>query len=260
MGIDGIVEMVDEFDLNKRTGIDLPNEVISWTPSREFKRRMQPRDPEWRDIDTVYSSFGQVYDIITPISLLRTIAGISMDGRLYIPHLLKEVRALGTPNTAEYKAAVTFQPLDSSRPNPKVVAIPEDIDHAVVEGMWRVVNGGGTGARIQMAGFDIAGKTGTAQVVGLGKDTGKNKDHSWFVSYAPAYKPEIAMVALIENSGFGGSHAAPAVRGVYDVYYRKTRHEEPPGAVAKQIPKNENQPAKKSEPATAAQQTAVNNQ
>ena len=260
MGIDGIVEMVDQFDLNKRTGIDLPNEVVSWTPSREFKRRMQPRDPEWRDIDTVYSSFGQVYDIITPISLLRTIAGISVDGRLYIPHLLKEVKAFGNPNTPDYKAAVAFQPLDSARPNPKVVPIPEDIDHAVVEGMWRVVNGGGTGARISMAGFDIAGKTGTAQVVGLGKDTGKNKDHSWFVTYAPAYKPEIAMVALIENSGFGGSHAAPAIRGVYDVYYRKTRHEEPPGAIAKQTAKNENQPAKKTAPATAAQQTAVNNQ
>jgi penicillin-binding protein 2 len=231
MGIDGIVEMVDEFDLNKRTGIDLPNEVVSWTPSREFKRRMQPRDPEWRDIDTVYASFGQVYDIITPISLIRTIAGVSMDGRLYIPHLLKEIKAFGTPGTPDYRGPVTFQPLDPSRPNPKVIPIPEDIDHTVVEGMWRVVNAGGTGSRIQMAGFDIAGKTGTAQVVGLGKDTGKNKDHSWFVSYAPAYKPEIAMVALIENSGFGGSHAAPAVRGVYDVYYRKTRHEEPPGAV-----------------------------
>ena len=120
--------------------------------------------------------------------------------------------------------------------------------------MWRVVNGGGTGARIAMAGFDIAGKTGTAQVVGLGKDVGKNKDHAWFVTYAPAYKPEIAMVALIENSGFGGSHAAPAIRGVYDVYYRKTRNEEPPGAV-KQIAKN--QPAKPA-PAAAAQQTAVN--
>jgi len=109
-----------------------------------------------------------------------------------------------------------------------------------------------------MAGFDIAGKTGTAQVVGLGKDTGKNKDHAWFVTYAPAYKPEIAMVALIENSGFGGSNAAPAIRGVYDVYYRKTRHEEPPGAV-KQIAKNE--PAKpKPSPATAAQQTAINNE
>jgi penicillin-binding protein 2 len=260
MGIDGIVQMVDEFDLNKRTGIDLPNEVVSWTPSREFKRRMQPKDPEWRDIDTVYSSFGQVYDIITPISLLRTIAGISVDGRLYVPHLLKEVKAFGTPNTPDYKAAVTFQPLDQTRPNPKVVPIPEDIDQAVVEGMWRVVNGGGTGARIQMAGFDIAGKTGTAQVVGLGKDVGKNKDHSWFVTYAPAYKPEIAMVALIENSGFGGHHAAPAIRAIYDVYYRKTRHEEPPGAVAKQVAKNETTPTKKTEPAAAAQQTAVNNQ
>jgi penicillin-binding protein 2 len=255
MGIDGIVEMVNEFDLNKRTGIDLPNEVVSFTPSREFKRRNWPRDPEWRDIDTVYSSFGQVYDIITPISLLRTIAGISEHGRLYVPHLLKEVKPFGNQGTPDYRAAVTFQPLDQSRPNPKVISIPEDIDHAVVEGMWRVVNAGGTGARIQMAGFDIAGKTGTAQVVELGKDTGKNKDHSWFVSYAPAYKPEIALLALIENSGFGGTHAAPAVRGVYEVYYRKTRHEEPPGTV-KQIAKE--QPAKPA-PATAAQQTAVVN-
>jgi penicillin-binding protein 2 len=231
MGIDGIVSMVDEFDLNKRTGIDLPNEVVSWTPSREFKRKMQPRDPEWRDIDTVYSSFGQVYDIITPISLIRTISAISMSGQMYIPHLLKEVRPIGTPGTPEYLAAAGFQSLDSSRPNPKVLPIDEATHHAVVEGMWSVVNGGGTGAGIRMAGFDIAGKTGTAQVVGLGKDVGKNKDHSWFVSYAPAYKPEIAMVALIENSGFGGKHAAPAVRGVYDTFYRKTRHEEPPGAV-----------------------------
>lgn len=258
MGIDGIVEMVDEFDLNKRTGIDLPNEVVSWTPSREFKRRMQPRDPEWRDIDTVYASFGQVYDIITPISLLRTIGAVAEDGRMYIPHLLKEVKAFGTPGTPDYREAVTFQPLDQSRPNPKVIEIPEDIDHAVVEGMWRVVNAGGTGARIQMAGFDIAGKTGTAQVVGLGKDVGKNKDHSWFVTYAPAYKPEIAMVALIENSGFGGSHAAPAIRGVYDVYYRKTRHEEPPGAAVKQIAKKE--PAAGETAAVAQQRAAVANQ
>jgi hypothetical protein len=81
------------------------------------------------------------------------------------------------------------------------------------------------------------------------------------------------MVALIENSGFGGQHAAPAVRGIYDVYYRKTRHEEPPGTVAKQIAKNEPakpEPAKpapaKPAPAkpvaaksAARQQTAANN-
>src|SRR5688500_6317174 len=126
MGIDGIVSMVDEFDLNKRTGIDLPNEVVSWTPSREFKRRMQPRDPEWRDIDTVYASFGQVYDIITPISLIRAISAVSQGGKMYIPHLLKEVPALGD------HAAVKFQPLDPSRPNPKVIPIPEDLHTAVV--------------------------------------------------------------------------------------------------------------------------------
>jgi penicillin-binding protein 2 len=87
--------------------------------------------------------------------------------------------------------------------------------------MWGVVNGGGTGARLKIENFDIAGKTGTAQVASLGKDVGANKDHSWFVSFAPAYKPEIAVIALIENSGFGGSHAGPAARGVYDAYLLK---------------------------------------
>jgi penicillin-binding protein 2 len=261
MGIDGIVSMVDEFDLNKRTGIDLPNELVSWTPSREFKRRMQPRDPEWRDIDTVYASFGQVYDIITPISLVRAISAVSQSGRMYIPHVLKEVEPIGTPNTADYKGSVGFQPLDPKRPNPKVIPIPQDIHDVVVDGMWSVVNAGGTAQRIKMDGFDIAGKTGTAQVVALGKDTGKNKDHSWFVTYAPAFKPEIAMVALIENSGFGGHHAAPAIRGVYDVYYRKTRHQEPPGTLPKpQIAKTETPKTNKPATATAQQQAIVSNQ
>ena len=231
MGLDGIVAMVDQFDLNKRTGIDIPNEVVSWTPSREFKRRMQPRSPEWSDIDTVYASFGQVYDVITPIALIRAIAGISVGGKLYTPHFVKEFKPVGQPGDSFFRPGRGFQPLDASRPHPKNVEIPHDISHIVAEGMWSVVNAGGTAGAIKMAGFDIAGKTGTAQVVGLGKDVGKNKDHSWFVSYAPSPKPEIAMVALIENSGFGGHHAAPAVRRVYDAYYRKTRHAEPPGAL-----------------------------
>jgi penicillin-binding protein 2 len=262
MTIEGIAAMVDEFDLNKRTGIDLPNEVISFTPSREFKRKNWPRDPDWRDIDTVYASFGQVYDIITPISLLRTISAVSEAGNMYIPHVLKEVRPIGTPGTPDYKGPVGFQPLDSSRPNPKVIPIPKNIHDVVVDGMWSVVNAGGTAGSIKMDGFDIAGKTGTAQVVSLGKDTGKNKDHSWFVSYAPAFKPEIAMVALIENSGFGGSHAAPAIRGVYNEYYRKTRHQEPPGTLPKpQIAKTDTPKQTKPATAAAAQQPAVvNNQ
>src|SRR5260370_30914726 len=146
-----------------------------------------------------------------------------MGGKLYVPHLLREFKAIGQLNDSTYRAARTFQPLDSQRPNPKIVPIPEDQHKVVVDGMWGVVNNGGTAARIKLAGFDIAGKTGTAQVAALGKDVGKNKDHSWFVSYAPAYKPEIAIIALIENAGFGSHHAAPAVRAIYDVYYAKTR-------------------------------------
>lgn len=230
MGVNGIIAMVDEFDLNRRTGIDLPNEVGSRTPI-EFKAIFDRRNQAWNEIDTVFASFGQVYEEMTPLSMLRAVSGVGLRGKLYVPHLLKELKPVGAPGSAEYQAGRGFQPFDSSRPNPKVVPIPVDINHAVVEGMWGVVNNGGTGAGIRMAGFDIAGKTGTAQVVGLGKDVGKNKDHSWFVSYAPAYQPEISLIALIENSGFGNQHAAPAVRRVYDVYYRKTRHQEPPGAV-----------------------------
>ena len=93
MRLDGIVAMVEEFDLNKRTGIDLPNEVLNLTPSLELKKRTQGENSEWKDIDTVYASFGQVYDIITPISLLRTIAGVANGGKLYVPHLLKRTKA-----------------------------------------------------------------------------------------------------------------------------------------------------------------------
>lgn len=230
MGLEGIVAMVDQFDLNKRTGIDVPNEVSSRTPA-EFKAIFDRRNQRWKEIDTVFASFGQVYEEMTPLSMLRTVAGVGLGGKLYVPHFLKELKPVGEPGTSNYRQARGFQALDSSRPNPKTVSIPEEISQTVVEGMWGVVNNGGTGAGIRMAGFDIAGKTGTAQVVSLGKDFGKNKDHSWFVSYAPAFKPEISVIALIENSGFGNQHAAPAVRRIYDVYYRKTRHEEPPGAV-----------------------------
>jgi penicillin-binding protein 2 len=88
----------------------------------------------------------------------------------------------------------------------------------VLKGMWGVVNNGGTAHAIAMKNWEIAGKTGTAQVAEVGKDVGKNKDHAWFVSFAPAYKPEISVLALIENSGFGAANAAPAVKAMYESY------------------------------------------
>jgi penicillin-binding protein 2 len=217
MGIHGIMKMVEEFKFNEPTGIDLPHELVSWTPSPEFKARFNPHSPEWTDIDTVYASFGQVYDFVTPISLLRAVAAVGVEGRLYMPHLLKEARAVGHPDDDSYRPAKEYA-------STLVGAVPltDEQDEAVVKAMWSVINEAGTATGIRKVGIDIAGKTGTAQVVGLGKDVGKNKDHSWFVSYAPAFKPEIAVLALIENSGFGSLHAAPAVRAIYDVYFDNT--------------------------------------
>jgi penicillin-binding protein 2 len=230
MGIDGMMQMVEEFDYDKRTGIDLPHELISWTPNY-WKPRLAERGEEWKDIRTVYASIGQDTVAITPLSSLRAVAAVGMGGKMYVPHLAKqfrEVQAVGEQGSPDYRPLRPARGFD--RPDPKIIPIPSDQHDLVVKGMWGVVNGGGTAGRIKMANFEIAGKTGTAQVVGLGKDTGENKDHAWFVSYAPAYKPEIAAIALIENVGFGGTYAAPAVRALYDVYYRKTRGEEPPGS------------------------------
>jgi penicillin-binding protein 2 len=227
MGLDGIEQMVDDFELNQETGVDLPHELVSWTPSRAFKARFNPKAPEWRDIDTVYASFGQVYDFVTPLALLRAIASVGVGGRIYTPHLLKEVRPIGEPGTADARPRQVYR-----QPPPQVVALPVAERELVVRAMWGVVNDGGTAAAIRNADFPIAGKTGTAQVVGLGKDVGDKKDHSWFVSYAPAFKPEIAVLALIENSGFGSRYAAPAARAFYDAYYQQTHTENGPEQVA----------------------------
>jgi penicillin-binding protein 2 len=239
MKLEGIQAMVDEFDLNKRSGIDLPHEVLSTTPSRENKARIYPSDPEWKDIDTVYSSFGQGEDVLTPIVLLRAHAAIGMKGKMYVPHLLKEVRSMAAvgndPSRPEYRPERPTRIFD--RPQPKILPIPVDQSDLVVHAMWSVVNVAGTATGIKMAGFDIAGKTGTAQVVSLGREGAEHKDHSWFVSYAPAFKPEIACVAMIENAGMGSRFGAPSVRAIYDVYYAKTRpaKEVPTNAVALRI-------------------------
>jgi penicillin-binding protein 2 len=225
MKLEGIQAMVEMFDLNKRTGIDLPHEVVSTTPSRELKAR-DPRDPEWKDIDTVYSSFGQGQDVLTPIALLRAHSAIGMKGHMFVPHLLKEVNAIGAVGYDQARNA----PIFPARPAhtfehqaPKDLGLPPDQSDVVVQAMWAVVNEAGTATGIKLAGFDIAGKTGTAQVVSLGREGSEHKDHSWFVSYAPAFKPEISVVALIENAGLGSRFGAPAVRAMYDVYYAKTR-------------------------------------
>lgn len=221
MGIDGLIKMIEDFDYDKRTGVDLPNEKISQTP-KSWRAAIEKREGKWSDIRTVYASIGQDTVVVTPISMLRAIASIGVQGKMYVPHFLKEFKPIGAiGNEGDLTYTPAREGFGFQRPEPKIVPMTKEQEELVVKGLWGVVQGGGTGARIRIPGFDIAGKTGTAQVAELGKDVGANKDHAWFISFAPAEKPEIAVLSLIENVGFGGSFAAPASRGVYDAYLAK---------------------------------------
>jgi penicillin-binding protein 2 len=221
MGVEGLIKMVETFEFDKRSGVDLPNEKVSHTP-KYYKPYVEKRDGKWNDIETVFASIGQVTVDVTPISMLRAVSIVGVQGKMFVPHLLKEFKPISAIGEEGDSNFIPSRPgFVYSHSAPKIIEMTPEQNKVMVQGMWGVVNGGGTGAGIKINGFDIAGKTGTAQVAKLGQDVGAKKDHSWFVSFAPAYKPELAVIALIENSGFGGSHAAPAVKGVYEAYITK---------------------------------------
>lgn len=236
MKVEGLIEMAEMFDFDKLSGIDVPNEKVSQTP-KSWKPIVEKREGKWSDIRTVYASIGQDTVVVTPISMLRAVSSIGVRGKMFVPHFMKEFKPVGPigeegdPAYIPGRAGFTFQ-----RPEWKPIPMTPEQNDVVVKGMWAVVNGGGTGAGIRMEGFEIAGKTGTAQVAELTKAVGAKKDHAWFVSFAPAYQPEIAVLALVENVGFGGTHAAPAAKGVYEAYLAKKNGGQPqidPNLVAK---------------------------
>ena len=227
MGIDGILKMIDTFEFDKRTGIDLPNEKIPQTPKTwmPYITKHSPNG-KWPDIRTVYASVGQDTVVMTPISMIRAIGAVGMRGKEYTPHFLKEFRPIAAVGQEGDIAYIPARPgFGYQHPEPRLIELEPAQWDLILKGMWGVVNNGGTAGSIKMAGWEIAGKTGTAQVASLGMDNGKNKDHAWFDSFAPWNKPEIAVLALIENSGFGSANAAPAAKAIYTTYLRKHPHD-----------------------------------
>lgn len=209
LGVDLIHKWVVNFGAGARTGIDVPNEVRGWTPSRELKRRLNPRDPEWKDFDTVIASIGQGTVAITPLQLLRAVSGIVMGGQYHTPHLMKELR----DPTKPYEDHVVELKLSQ-----KTVDI-------VNYGAWGVCNEGGTAGGVFPRELNVGGKTGTAQVIAKEKARGKeHKDHGWFISFAPMHteeKPEFGVVVLTPNAGFGGVVSAPKARMIHAAYFSK---------------------------------------
>ncbi|HEY6402436.1 MAG TPA: penicillin-binding transpeptidase domain-containing protein, partial [Blastocatellia bacterium] len=184
--------------------------------SREFYLRQVQREAEWTDYDMASSAFGQGQNASTPVQLLRYTGSLAVGGQMYTPHLL--LRALPGVDRLGHPQPERFY----DDKNKFSVPMSTEIHDIVLKGMWGAVEAGtARGARVE--GFDVCAKTGTAQVVSTEKMGAKNKDHAWLISFAPRDKPELAMVVLTENVGFGGTHSAPRAQAIYEDYYRRTR-------------------------------------
>jgi penicillin-binding protein 2 len=124
-----------------------------------------------------------------------------------------------------------------------------DVLAPVRDGLWMAVNAAGTATSARIAGYDVVGKTGTAQVVSLQnkRDTFEHRDHSWFVFYAPKDHPQIAGVIFVEHGGWGATAATPIARHVLETFFAKQEGKPLPPAPA---------PAQRPSPASAPTKTA----
>lgn len=200
MGIDTIAKYAEMAGLGTKTGVDLPHEASGLVPSTAWK--MKAYRQKWFAGETISVSIGQGALIVTPLQLATAIGGVAMGGVWQKPHL---VRGAG----AEDRARKTSLELDNVQ--------------QVIYGMYGVVNEGGTGVRARLAGLDVCGKTGTAQLASndfLKSSAGRHMmDNAWFVAFAPK-SPEIVVVALFE-AGAHGNLAAPVARDVIKAYFDK---------------------------------------
>ena len=213
LGIDRIHKWAVALGLGERSGIDLPHEVEGLVPSTEWKR--QRTGEKWYAGETISVAIGQGQVSVTPISLAVMMSTIANGGTRLVPRLVKAVN-----DGSGWK--------EVPPPAPKHVAAmrPENVA-ALHDGLWMVVNGQGTGGRGRIPGRDVAGKTGTAQVISLsggrlaaGRTDRDLRDHGWFVFFAPATNPELAGVVFAEHAEHGYL-AAPIARHMMETYFAK---------------------------------------
>jgi penicillin-binding protein 2 len=210
--IDQIHKWATRLGLGGKTGIALPHENEGLVPSTAWKLRATGE--KWYPGETISVSIGQGQVSVTPISLALMMSTVANGGTLFVPRLLKAI-----------DDGHGWTPVTPDPPRAEAHLKPETLA-AVRDGLWLVVNGNGTGGRARIPGRDVAGKTGTAQVISIqGKqragETDKDlRDHGWFVFFAPRDNPEIAGVVFAEHAEHGAL-AAPIAKYVMETYFAK---------------------------------------
>ncbi|PYR76478.1 MAG: penicillin-binding protein 2 [Acidobacteria bacterium] len=212
LGVDRINKWATLLGLGVKSNIDLPNELTGLVPSSEWKR--ETKHEKWYAGETISVAIGQGQVSVTPVSMAVYIATLANGGTRVTPHLLKAV-----DDGTGWKEA------PAPPPQSKIDVTPEKLQ-AIRDGLWMVVNGGGTGGRARVDRHDVSGKTGTSQVISnLGRlaaaRSGKDlRDHGWFVFFAPRDNPQIAGVVLLEH-GIHGPNAASVAHHILETFFAK---------------------------------------
>ncbi|SDU18688.1 penicillin-binding protein 2 [Halopseudomonas salegens] len=211
LGIDHMHDFLSKFGLGQRVALDMFEEQTGLMPSREWKRNA--RGQPWYPGETLIAGIGQGYMMMTPLQLAHSTALLASRGKWMRPRLLKDAEGL-EPDTSD-------TPDDIQLSNPDdwefIIDAMEDVMHAS--------HGTARGAA-RDAEYQIAGKTGTAQVVAIAQGNEydsealqeRHRDHALFIGFAPADEPRIAVAVMVENGESGGREAAPVARALFDAW------------------------------------------
>ncbi|MCX7103173.1 MAG: penicillin-binding protein 2 [Methylobacter sp.] len=213
LGIDRMHSFLQHFGFGEKSGIDLSGEKTGLLPSKEWKR--QQHNQSWYPGETLITGIGQGYLQVTPIQLAKATATLANKGKIVTPFLVKN--SVNTEDSEPEKVTPTDNiTIKSENINTIISAMINVIHdpHGTAKGISKNIN------------YQIAGKTGTAQVFNIKQDAKYNendidfklRDHALFISFAPADDPKIAIAVIVENGGHGGSVAAPIAGQVIKQY------------------------------------------
>jgi penicillin-binding protein 2 len=219
LGVDRIARYGHAFGLGQASGFAPTVEKSGLMPSSHWKRQVRGRP--WYAGETLSVAIGQGYTLLTPLQAVNMVATLANGGTLYQPYVvMRQERADGTVVFEQTPTVVRELQL-----NPQHVA-------TVRQGLWKAVHDPqGTGKKARHEHIAIAGKTGTAQVIRLQEQSGtrapqerlpeEQRDHAWFVAFAPFEAPRIAVVVMIEHAGKGGSAFAEYAKTLIQTYLQR---------------------------------------
>jgi penicillin-binding protein 2 len=226
LGIEKMYNYISPLGIGSKSGIELSREVSGLMPNSEWKKAAIGE--EWQLGENLSTAIGQGFITATPLQMAIAYNTIGTEGNVVKPMLIKKIMNQEGQTIKEFEAQTLRNVQQKTQTG---TSISEATFKVVKEGMRRVANGDrGTAKWWKVPGVEMAGKTGTSQVMSFSADQIYAKcetrplhmrHHGWFVAFAPADKPEITIAALAEHSCHGSTGAAPVVRDIVLAYFKK---------------------------------------